>query len=172
MQISVFICQNDVKWILNGWFSLKSCLVWNLDLYINNVLSICNSMFGDFVNGSYRTWNKEYTWYSYVCLILRLASWNWQWRSVENNTLRQKRRVLSINIPTARAYYEFINTYIIVYTIFQSLHFMSWFLYLDWGMLLTRKILRQEFQVVKSKSYLRKYRGRHHELTDHLVSTF
>ena len=38
--------------------------------------------------------------------------------------------------------------------------------FLDRGLLLTRKLLNQEFQMVKLKSSLRKFSGRHHELVD------
>ena len=38
--------------------------------------------------------------------------------------------------------------------------------FLDRGLLLTRKLLNQEFQMVKLKSSLRKFYGRHHELVD------
>ena len=38
--------------------------------------------------------------------------------------------------------------------------------FLDRGLLLTRKLLNQEFQMVKLKSSLRKFYGRLHELVD------
>ena len=38
--------------------------------------------------------------------------------------------------------------------------------FLDRGLLLTRKLLNQEFKMVKLKSSLRKFYGRHHELVD------
>jgi hypothetical protein len=38
--------------------------------------------------------------------------------------------------------------------------------FLDWGLLLTRKLLNQEFLLVKLKSSLGKSYGRHHDLVD------
>ena len=39
--------------------------------------------------------------------------------------------------------------------------------FLDRGLLLTRKLLNQGFLLVKLKSSLRKFYGRHHDLVDH-----
>ena len=56
------------------------------------------------------------------------------------------------------------NIYLSFDTIFQSLWFLSWF---PWLMvLLTRKLLNQGFLMVKLKSSLRKFYGRHHDLID------
>ena len=66
------------------------------------------------------------------------------------------------NIPAAPALW---NIYLSDDTIFQSLWFLSGFV-LDRGLLLTRKLLNQGFLLVKLKSSLRKYYGRHHDLVD------
>ena len=58
---------------------------------------------------------------------------------------------LSSNIPAAPAY---------------SRACISYHDFLDRGLLLTRKLLNQEFQMVKLKSSRRKFYGRHHELVD------
>ena len=49
-------------------------------------------------------------------------------------------------------------------TIFRSLCFMSWFLW--WGLLFTRKLLNQGLLLVKLKSSIRIFYGRHHDLVD------
>ena len=68
---------------------------------------------------------------------------------------------LSSNIPAAPAYGVYISQ-----LIRYSRACISYHDFLDRGLLLTRKLLNQEFQMVKLKSSLRKFYGRHHELVD------
>ena len=68
---------------------------------------------------------------------------------------------LSSNIPAAPAYGVYIS---------QMIRYSRACIYhhdfLDTGLLLTRKLLNQEFRMVKLKSSLRKLYGRNHELVD------
>ena len=68
---------------------------------------------------------------------------------------------LSSNIPAASAYGVYISQ-----LIRYSRACISYHDFLDRGLLLTRKLLNLEFQMVKLKSPLRKFYGRHHELID------
>ena len=63
---------------------------------------------------------------------------------------------LSSNIPAAPACGVYISQ-----LIRYSSAFISYHAFLDRGLLLTRKLLNQEFQMVKLKSSLRKFYGRH-----------
>ena len=66
------------------------------------------------------------------------------------------------NIPAAPAYGVYISQFIRY-----SRAFGSYQDFLDWGLLLSRKLLNQGFLLVKLKSSLRKFYGRHHDLVDH-----
>ena len=68
---------------------------------------------------------------------------------------------LSSNIPEAPAYGIYISQ-----LIRYSRACISYHDFLERGLLLTRKILNQVFQMVKLKSPLRKFYGRHHKLVD------
>ena len=57
-----------------------------------------------------------------------------------------------------------LSTIFQLYSGGQSLWFLSGFL--DRGLVLTRKLLNQGFLLVKLKSSLRKFNGRHHDLVD------
>jgi hypothetical protein len=65
------------------------------------------------------------------------------------------------NIPTAPAYGVYIS-----HMIRYSRASGSYQDLLDRGLLLTRKLLNQGFLLVKLKSSLRKFYGRHHDLVD------
>jgi len=65
------------------------------------------------------------------------------------------------NIPAAHAYGVYISQ-----LIRYSRTCGSYQDFLDRGLLLTRKLLNQEFLLVKLKSSLRKFYGRHHDLVD------
>jgi hypothetical protein len=60
--------------------------------YIDDVFSLNNSRFGDFVDPSIHwAWNKRDYIYRYVCFITWPGPRNWQGGAVQNETLRQKR---------------------------------------------------------------------------------
>jgi hypothetical protein len=65
-------------------------------------------------------------------------------------------------IPAAPAYGVYISQ-----LIRYSRACISFQDFLDRGLLLTRKLLNQGFLLVKLKSLLRKFYGRHHDLVDH-----
>ena len=65
------------------------------------------------------------------------------------------------NIPAAPAYGVYISQ-----LIRYSRACVSYHDFLDRGLLLTRKLLNQGFMMVKLKSSLRKFYGRHHNLVD------
>jgi hypothetical protein len=65
------------------------------------------------------------------------------------------------NIPAAAAYGVYISQ-----MIRYSRACGSYQDFLDRGLLLTRKLLNQGFHLVKLKSSLRKFYGRHHDLVD------
>ena len=65
------------------------------------------------------------------------------------------------NIPSAPAYGVYIS-----HLIRYAKACGSYPDFLDRGLLLTRKLLSQEFLLVKLKSSLRKFYGRHHDLVD------
>jgi hypothetical protein len=65
------------------------------------------------------------------------------------------------NIPAAPAYGVYISQFI-----WYSRVCASYQDFLERGLLLTRKLLSQGFRLVKLKSSLRKFYGRHHDLLD------
>ena len=68
---------------------------------------------------------------------------------------------LSSNIPASPAHGVYISQ-----LIRYSRACISYHDFLDRGLLLTRKLSNQEFQMVELKSFLRKFYGRHHELVN------
>ena len=93
---------------------------------------------------------------------------NWQWGAVRNETLRQKRWIkfsivnfpfICSNIPEAPAHGIYISQ-----LIRYSRACGSYQDFLDRGLLLTMKLLNQGFLLVKLKSSLWKFYGRHHIL--------
>jgi hypothetical protein len=139
--------------------------------YIDDVLSLNNSSFGDFVDRIYpieleikdTTDTDRYA--SYLDLHLEIDS-----KGLRTN-LYDKRddfnfpivnfAFISNNIPAAPAYGIYISQ-----LIRYSRACGSYQDFLDRGLLLTRKLLIQGFLLVKLKSSLRKFYGRRHDLVD------
>lgn len=140
--------------------------------YIDDVLSLNNSKFGDYVDCIYpielEITDTTDTIKSASYLDLHLEIDNKGWLKTK---LYDKRDdfsfpivnfpFLSSNFPAAPAYGVYISQ-----LIRYSRACISYHDFLDRGLLLTRKLLNQEFQMVKLKSSLRKFYGRHHELVD------
>ena len=140
--------------------------------YINDVLSLSNSKFGDYVKRIYpieleiKDTTDTVKSASYLDLHLEIDN-----EGRLKTKLYDKRDdfsfpivnfpFLSSNIPAAPAYGVYISQ-----LIRYSRACISYHDFLDRGLLLTRKLLNQEFQMVKLKSSLRKFYGRHHELVD------
>ena len=131
--------------------------------YIDDVLSLNNSRFGDFVDRIYpiefeikdTTDTDRST--SYLDLHLEMDS---------EGRLRakhyDKRNVICSNIPAAHAYGVYISQLIRYSRVCGSYQDFR-----DRGLLLTKKELNQGFILVKLKSSLWKIYGRHHDLIDH-----
>ena len=139
--------------------------------YIDDLLSLNNSRFGDFVDRIYpieleiKDTTDTDRFASYLYLHLEIGS------EGRLRTKRQKRRFpfshceLSIHMQHYSSSTCVWGIYLSVDTIFQSLWFLSSYQdFLDRGLLLTRKLLNQGFLLVKLKSSLRKFYGRHHDL--------
>ena len=140
--------------------------------YIDDVLSLINSKFGDYVDRIYpieleiKDTTDTVKSASYLDLHLEIDN-----EGRLKTKLYDKRDdfsfpivnfpFLSSNIPAAPAYGVYISQ-----LIRYSRACISYHDFLDRGLLLTRKLLNQEFQMVKLKSSLRKFYGRHHELVD------
>ena len=140
--------------------------------YIDDVLSLNNSKFGDYVERIYpieleiKDTTDTVKSASYLDLHLEIDN-----EGRLKTKLYDKRDdfsfpivnfpFLSSNIPAAPAYGVYISQ-----LIRYSRACISYHDFLDRGLLLTRKLLNQEFQMVKLKSSLRKFYGRHHELVD------
>jgi hypothetical protein len=140
--------------------------------YIDDVLSLNNSRFGDFVDRIYPieleikdnadTGRSA----SYLDLHLEIDS-----EGRLRTKLYDKRDDFNFpivyfpficsNIPGAPAYEVYISR-----LIRYSRACGSYQDFLDRGLLLTRKLLNQGFLLVKLKSSLRKFYGRHHDLVD------
>jgi hypothetical protein len=139
---------------------------------IDDVLSLNNSRFGDFVDRIYPieleindTTDTDMS-ASYLDIHLEIDS-ECQLRT----KLYDKRDDFNFpivnfpficsNIPAAPAYGVYISQ-----MIRYSRASGSYQDFLDRGLLLTRKLLNQGFILVKLKSSLRKFYGRHHDLVD------
>jgi hypothetical protein len=120
--------------------------------YINDVLSLNNSRFGNFVDRIYpiELEIKDTTNTDRLLHTLTYTPRNWQWGSV-----------ICSNIPAAPAYGVCISHLIWYPTACRSYQY-----FLDRGLLLTRKLPNQGFLLVKLKSSLQKFYGRHHNLVD------
>ena len=140
--------------------------------YIDDVLSLNNSRFGDFVDCIYPieleikdTTDTDRS-ASYLDIHLRIDC-----EGQLRLKLYDKRDDLNFpivnfpficsKIPVAPAYGVY-NSQLIRY----SRDCGSYQDFLDRGLLLTRKLLNQGFLLVKLKSSLRKFYGRHHDLVD------
>jgi hypothetical protein len=118
----------------------------------------------------WRVFDKGYHRYRYVCFIPWPTPRNWQWGAVKNENLRQKDDFnfpivnfpfICSNIPAAPAYGVYISK-----LIRYSRGCGSYHDFLDRGLLLTRRPLNHGFLLVKLKSSLRKFYGRHHDLVE------
>ena len=140
--------------------------------YIDDILSLNNSRFGDFVDRIYpfeleiKDTTDTVRSASYLDLHLEIDSERWL------GTKRYDKRddfnlpivnfpFICSNIPAAPAYGVYISQ-----LIRYSRACGSYQDFLDKGLLLTRKLLNQGFLLVKLKSSLRKFYGRHHDLID------
>ena len=140
--------------------------------HIDDVLSIDNSRFGDFVDRIYPieleikdTTNADRS-ASYLGLHLEIDS-----EGRLRTKLYDKRDVFNFpivnfpficnNIPAAPAYGVYISQ-----LIRDSRACGSYQDFLDRELLLTRKLMNQGFLLVKLKSSLRKFYGRHHDLVN------
>jgi hypothetical protein len=140
--------------------------------YIDDVLSLNNYRFGDFVDRIYPieleikdTLDIDRS-ASYLDLHLEFDS-----EGRLRTNLYDKRDDLNFpivnvpficsNIPAASAYGVYISQLIRYSRVCGSYPDI-----LDNGLLLTRKLLNQTFLLVKLKSSLRKFYGRHHDLVD------
>jgi hypothetical protein len=140
--------------------------------YIDDVLSLNNSRFGDFVDRIYpieleiKDTTDIDTSASYLDIHLEIDS-----EGRLRTKLYDKRDDLNFpivnfpficsNIPAASAYGVYISE-----LIRYSRACGSYQEFLDRELLLTRKLLNQGFLLVKLKSSLRKLYGRHHDLVD------
>jgi hypothetical protein len=84
--------------------------------------------------------------------------------SVRYNVFLSELLLCNINSPN---YHLFLYGVYISQLIRYSRACGSYNDFLDRGLLLTRKLLNQRFLLVKLKSSLRKFYGRHHDLVDH-----
>ena len=140
--------------------------------YIDDVLSLNNSRFGDFV---YRIYPIELEIKdttdtdrsaSYLDLHLEIDSEGWLRTKLYDERDNFSFPIVNFpficsNIPAAPAYGVYISQ-----MIRYSRAYGSYQDFLDRGLLLTRKLLNQGFLLVKLKSSLRKFYGRHHDLVD------
>jgi hypothetical protein len=140
--------------------------------YIDDILSLNNSRFGDFVDRIYPieleikdTTDTEIS-ASYLDLHLeinsegRLKTKLYEKRDDFNFPIVNFPFICS-NIPAAPAYGVYLSQ-----LIRYSRACGSYQDFLDRGLLLTRKLLNQGFLLVKLQSSLRKCYGRHHDLVD------
>ena len=138
--------------------------------YIDDVHSLNNSRFGDFVDRIYlielEIKDTTETDRSYLDLHLeidnegRLKTNLYDKRDDFNFPIVNFPFICS-NIPAAPAYGVYISK-----MIRYSRACGSYQDFLDRGLLLTRKLLNQGFHLVKLKSSLRRFYGRHHDLVD------
>jgi hypothetical protein len=140
--------------------------------YIDDVFSLNNSRFGDFVDRIYSieleikdTTDTDWS-ASYLDLHLEIES-----EGRLRTKLYDKRNVFNFpivnfpficsNFPATPAYGVYISQ-----MIRYSRGCGSYQDFLDRGLLLTRKLLNQGFPLVKLKSSLQKFYGRHRDLVD------
>ena len=140
--------------------------------YIDDVLSLNNSMFGDFVDRIYPieleikdTTDTDRS-ASYLDLHLEIDSEGRLRTKVYDKGDDFSFPIVNFpficsNIPAAPAYGVYISQMIRYSRVCGSYQD-----FLDRGLLLTRKLLNQGFLLVKLKSSLRKYCRRHHDLVD------
>jgi hypothetical protein len=140
--------------------------------YIDDVLSLNNFGFGDFVDRIYpiepeiKDTTDTDASASYLDLHLEIDNKGWL-----RTTPYDKRDDFNFpivnfpficsNIPVAPAYGVYISQ-----LIRYSRACVSYQDFLDRGLLLTRKLLNQGFLLIKLKSSLRKFYCRHHDLVD------
>ena len=140
--------------------------------YIDDVLSLNNSKFGDFVDRinpielEIKDTTDTDTSASYLDLHLEIDS-----EGRLRTKLYDKRKDFNFsivnfpficsNMPAAHAYGVYISQ-----LIRYSRACSSYQDFLDRGLLLARKLLNQRFLLVKLKSSLRKFYSRHHDLVD------
>jgi hypothetical protein len=150
----VFLSMRDVKMFLT-FTSLSLVLLWQLfylfcsSIVINTVIVTAGNfepvfrLLTDFVC----LYNYEF-WLS-LCKIAR------------SSVILLLPLFICINTPAAPAYGVYISQ-----LIRYSRACASYQDFLDRGLLLTRKVLNQVFLLIKLKSSLRKFYGRHHDLVD------
>ena len=140
--------------------------------YIDDVLSLNYSKFGDYVQHIYsieleiKDTTDTVKSASYLDLHLEIDN-----EGRLKTKLNDKRNnfsfpivnfpFLSSNISAAPVHRVYISQ-----LIRYSRTCICYHDFLDRGLLLTRKLVNQEFQMVKLKSSLRKFYGRHHDLVD------
>jgi hypothetical protein len=136
--------------------------------YIDDVLSLNNSRFGDFVDRIYHieleiketTNTDRFASYLEIDSEGRLRTKLYNKRDDFNFPIVNFSFICS-NIPAAPAYRVYI---------FQLIRYSracgSYQDFLDRGLLLTRKLLNQRFLLVKLKSSIQKFYDRHHDLVD------
>ena len=134
--------------------------------YINVVLSLNNSRFGDFVELEIKHTTDIDRSASYLDLHLEIDSEGWLRTKLYDERDDFNFPIVNFpficsNIPAAPAYGVYISQ-----MIRYSRACCSYQDFLDRGLLLTRKPLNQGFLLVKLKSSLRKFYGRHHDLVD------
>jgi hypothetical protein len=139
---------------------------------IDDVLSLSNSIFGDFVDCIYpieleikdTTYTDRSASQHYLHLEIdsegRLRTKLYDKRDDFNFPIVNFPFICN-NIPAAPAYGVYLSQIIRYYITCGSYQDI-----LDSGLLLTRKLLNQEFLLVKLKSSLRKFYDRHHDLVD------
>ena len=140
--------------------------------YIDDILSLNNSRFGDFVDRIYtieleiKDTTDTDTSASYRDLHLEIDSEGWLRTKLYDirddfNFPIVNFPFIGSNIPAAPAHGVYIS---------QLMRYSracgSYQDFLDRGLLLTRKLLNQGFLLIKLKSSLRKFYGRHHDLVD------
>ena len=134
---------------------------------MDDVISLNNLKFGDYVERFYpielEIKDTTDTLNSASYLDLRLEIDNEGRLKTKFYDKRDDFRFLfsSSNIPAAPAYGVYIFQFIRYSRACIFYHYVF-----DRGVLITRKLLNQKFQMVKLRSSLRKIYGRHHELVD------
>jgi hypothetical protein len=141
--------------------------------YIDDVLSLNNSRFGDFVDRIYpieleiKDTTDTDTSASYLDLHLEMDSERWLRTKLYDKRDNFNFPIVNFpficdNIPAAPEYGVYISQ-----LMRYSRACCSYQDFLDRGLLLTRKLLNQGFLLANVKSSLRKFYCRHHDLVDH-----